>query len=203
MRSEIINIGPFHDRFSRSEVMAELSSHGFGVSAEEAVQRVATVLGGPPTGQPRVLFISGPLAGQRLPAPKSGTLRWEDYRVGICYEYTVETIDIAGEAVMVGLLDMPDALPPRVQAALDLVATATAEAERQEREAAAEQARQERDRRQDACEHHWLANWDADPFPRPDTVVAYCPACGLGQGPTFRYFRDFFETRASKRTVRG
>jgi hypothetical protein len=185
-RSLWINVGSHDTRFSASEVLAELSSMG-------------GVVGGTPVEERRVLFIGGPLDGQRVRTPVDAE-RKEVWKHNARFVYQIETIDIAGETVTLGILDTPEALPPLVRAALERVAVAVAEAERLEQERAAALAREERDRRQDACEHHWVPVSDADPFPSPDTMVAYCPACGLGQGPTLRRFRDFFEARRCNRS---
>jgi hypothetical protein len=184
-----VNVSSYQDRFSASEVIAELSSMGF-------------VAGGTPVEERRVLFIGGPLDGQRVSTPVDAE-RKEVWKHNARFVYQIETVDIAGEAVTLGILDTPETLPPLVKAALERVAEAVAEAERLEQERAAALAREERYLRQDACEHHWVPVWDADPWPRVDTVVAWCPLCGLGQGPTLQRFRDFGETRTSNPTVRG
>lgn len=172
------NVGSYSNRFTASEVIAELSYLGGG-------------MGGTPVEERRVLFIGGPLDGQRVSTPVDAE-RKEVWKHDVRFDYQIETVDIAGETVTLGILDTPETLPPLVKAALDRVA-----------EAAAALAREERDRRQDTCAHTWAPNWNTDPWPLPDTVVAWCPSCGLGQGPTLRRFRDFGETRTSNPTVRG
>jgi hypothetical protein len=184
-----VSVRSSSDRFTASEVIAELSSLGAMFRSTPAEER-------------RVLFIGGPLDGQRVRTPVDGD-RKEVWKHHERFVYQIETVDIAGEPVTLGILDTPEALPPLVKAALDRVAEAVAEAERLERKAAAALAREERDRRQDACQHRWTPIWDADPWSHPDAVVAWCPACGLGQGPTLRRFRDFGDTMRSSSTVRG
>jgi hypothetical protein len=179
-----VNVSSRSDRFSASEVIAELSSMG-------------GIAGGKPVEERRVLFIGGPLDGRSV-RTRIDADRKEVWKHNARFVYQIETVDIAGETVTLGILDTPETLPPLVKAALDRVAEAVAEAERREQKRAAALAREERYRRQDACEHHWVPIWDAEPH--IDTVVAWCPLCGLGQGPILQRFRDFGETRRSNRS---
>lgn len=84
--------------------------------------RLATALGGPAINHPRVLFIGGPLDGRRHPTPIPDTGRLEVHTNDASFVYQTETLNIAGEAMLVGILDTPEPLPPNVQDALDLIA---------------------------------------------------------------------------------
>lgn len=63
---------------------------------------------------------AGPSTADATPIPDTG--RIQVHQNNTRYEYQTETIAIGAETTLVGILDTPDALPPNVQDALDLIA---------------------------------------------------------------------------------